>query len=110
MQGKSWFSSSLDILAMLSLVGAVITLGGALWFAEIVPASLMFMMFHCCLAAAIIGFMVSRLAEISRVLSVTPTPKLQRTDLVTERATDAGAVSAADALNVVAEGKFPRAA
>ena len=94
---------------MLTLMCAVVALGGALWFANIVPDSLMFQLFHGFLATAIISFAVSRLAEIIRVISVMPDPKLQRTDVGVNAASDVQAVVAANTSDVVTRGQvFPR--
>ena len=110
MQEKNWFSSSLDIVAILCLVGAVIALGSVFWLAGTVSELLLFKIFHSCLALAILSFSVSRLAEISRVISQTPSPKLQRSEVSVDGHSSAPDGVPADGTNVVAEGKFPRAA
>ena len=111
MQERSWFCWSLDVFAMLTLIGAGVALGSTLWFADIVPESHTFQLFHGFLAVAIISFMVSRVAEMIRVISVMPDPKLQRAGLETQMASETHAVIAADAsVVVVTEGKFSRAA
>jgi len=110
MQEKSWFCSSLDIFAMLSLACAGLTLGGALWFADIVPDSLTFTSFHNCLAIAIISFIVSRLTEIFQVISKVLNPKLRRSGMATDTETMIASDTPSDIPSVVTEGKFPRAA
>ena len=109
MQEKSWFSSALDIVAILSLIGAVIALGSVFWLAGAVSELLLFKIFHSCLALAILSFSVSRLAEISRVISRTPAPKLQRSEVGVDGAIVASDGVPADGTNVT-DGKFPRAA
>ena len=68
MQEKRWFSSLLDIFGLLSLTCAVITLGGAIWFADVISASLLFNAFYACLATGVASFLLSRLAEILSVV------------------------------------------
>ncbi len=110
MQEKSWFSSSLDIVAILSLTGAVIALGSVFWLTGTISELLLFKIFHSCLALAILSFSVSRLAEISRVVSQTPAPKLQRSQVNVEGAIVVSDGISDDSANVLTEGKFPRAA
>ena len=110
MQEKGWFSSSLDIVAILFLAGAVIALGSVFWLAGAVSELLLLKIFHSCLAFAILSFSVSRLAEIFRVISHTPAPKLQRSEVGVDGPISARDSVPADGTNVVTDGKFPRAA
>ncbi len=110
MQEKSWFCSSLDIFAMLTLTCAVVALCGALWFTTIVPDSLTFQLFHGFLATAIISFLFSRLLEIIRVISITPDPKERRAAVNGPAVSDVNTVIASNSAQVVSEGKFSRAA
>ena len=106
MQQKRWFCSLLDMFGILSLTCAIIALGGAMWFVDVIPESLLFKIFYGCLAAAVVGFVVSRLAQLFNVIAQNPDPKRLRTQPMAESAVAAPAADGAD----VTDGKFPRAA
>jgi hypothetical protein len=109
MQEKRWFSSLLDIFGLLSLTCAVITLGGAIWFADVISASLLFNAFYACLATGVASFLLSRLAEILSVVYNTPDPRSQRKRAVTETDVATSPALVADR-ETVTEGEFPLAA
>lgn len=108
MQKSRWFCPLFDIVGLLSLTCAIVALGGAVWFVDVVSETLLFSIFHVCLAAAVTSFVISRLAEIFRVISRTPDPRRLRGQTT--------ATAGAAPLAIVADGdekadnKFPRAA
>ena len=109
MQEKCWFSSLFDIFGILSLICAVIALGGALWFVDISSESLQFKAFHVCLATGITSFLVGRLVDIFLVITNTPDPRSLRTRPAADTNVATGMADVADG-DTVREGKFPRAA
>lgn len=106
MQEKRWFCSLLDIFGILSLTAGAIALGGAMWFAAVVPEAWLFGAFYGCLAAAVASFLISCSVEIFNVVAHTPDPRQLRA----EPAVDTDSTTAVAREREVTDTSFPRAA
>jgi len=109
MQQKSWFCPLLDIFGILSLTCAIVALGGAIWFVDVISESLLFKVFYACLAATLASFIVSRLTQLFRVIAHSPDPVQLRAHSAAEPAIAAPIAVVADGAEIT-DGRFSRAA
>ena len=98
-------SSILDFIGVAALGVAAVALAGVLWFAHLVPESMLFGTFHAFLALGLGSFAIGRVLEMTRVIVETPDPKTLRS----LQQVDHTAAAMAERSNVT-EGKFSKAA
>jgi hypothetical protein len=98
-------SSILDYIGVAALGVAASALAGIIWFAHLVPESMLFNTFHGFLALGLGSFAAGRILEMTRIIIETPDPKTLRS----QRQVNNAAVAVSAPSNVT-EGKFSKAA
>jgi len=78
MQEQKRLSSLLDYAGIASLGTAIISLIAISAFSQILPEPILFKIFYGAMSLAITNFLISRLIDITHVISQTPSPKMQR--------------------------------
>lgn len=98
-------TSALDFIGVAALGVAASALAGILWFAHLVPETMLFNTFHGFLALGLASFTLGRILDMTRIIIETPDPKTLRA----QPQVSSPAIAAATPSNVT-EGKFSKAA